>query len=119
MSGQRDSSCLLIAIGFTVIAAGIGLTVLSSMGSEGFFFIFPFFLWTGNSSPLLVAAAVLITLVVFLLPLFAVLRLWRPGFSNESASAVCPMCQGQIQADASFCPYCGTTVRINNGDQET
>ncbi len=117
MQVSHGRSGLLVAAGIALIVIGAVLNLLASgRESDGYFIVFPFVFGFGNSSILIGLLIAMISLVFFVL--FArwasamPKRLTDPT-TMDSIPRVCHSCERTVQADAAYCPYCGTPLEAD------
>lgn len=114
MQVPQDRWRLLVTAGVAFIVIGVVLNIIAlGSGGEGYFIIFPFAFGVGNGS-ILVGLLVFVMFLVF----FGLFTRWGLAMperfesraSTDSTPRYCQSCERAVQADAAYCPYCGTLL---------
>ena len=107
----------LYILGYFLIVIGLILLLFPNWGTgEGFFFIFPFFVFGGTQSFNIILLFG-IGIVLFLVMLYFMTSLTSRANSElsqkpefMSVGSYCEFCRSPIPVNATFCPSCGQPI---------
>ncbi len=107
----------LVIAGFITIFIGLAILAFSSVSpGDGFFFVFPFFFFSGSNA----AIGLLIVGAMFVVILYLMRTLQASTMTEARRNApqdrpkyvkltkVCDFCGEPVPEGASFCPSCGS-----------